>query len=261
MGIPVVAGRGFTFDDDTGTERVIVINETGAATLWPGQDAVGRGVRLYDGISRVVGVVGDVRHNDVREASGVEMYLSTSQAPVRNLSLVVRATGDPLALSGQIRAAVREVDPRVPFTDFRPVGRLVSRALSAQRFFTSMLSGFAGIALVLASLGIYGVISYSVSQRRAEIGIRMALGALPGRVLREEIRRGAVLAVAGLAIGLVGALLASRFVASELYGVGATDPATYAATALGLLVVAMLAGLIPSWRAARTNPVKALRDA
>lgn len=261
MGIPIVAGRGFTFDDDAETGRVIVINETGAATLWPGEDAVGRGVRLYNGVARVVGVVGDVRHNDVRESSGVEMYLATSQAPVRNLSLVVRTAGDPLALAGQIRAAVAEVDPRVPFTDYRPIGRLVSRALSAQRFFTSMLTGFAGIALVLASLGIYGVISYSVSQRRAEIGIRMALGAMPGRVLRDEIRRGVVLAVAGLSIGLVGALLASRFVSSELYGIGATDPATYAGAALCLLLVAIAAALVPSWRAARTSPVKALRDA
>ncbi len=260
MGISVLTGREFSADDGADTEPVIIINETAANTLWPGEDAVGGMAGIFDGERRVIGVVSDVRHNRMDEDPGPEMYLPLPQMTSSNTSLVVVASGDPIALAGQIRGAVQEIDPQLPFTNFRPIAQLVDRAVSPRRFFMSMLGGFAGIALLLASLGIYGVISYSVGQRRAEIGVRLALGALPSRVLLEEVRRGLGMTLAGLAIGMVGALLVARLMASQLYGVGTTDAATYGVMTAVLLTVALVAGFLPARRAARTNPVTALRD-
>ncbi|NKB87098.1 MAG: FtsX-like permease family protein [Acidobacteria bacterium] len=260
MGIPVLSGRAFSADDADG-DPVIIINETAAKALWPGKEAVGQYAVGGQNEARVIGVVADVRHNAMDEASGREMYFLVPQLPVRSSSFVVRTAGNPQAMTGQVRNAVREVDPLIPFTDFRPIEQLVDRAVSSRRFFMGMLTGFAGIALLLASLGIYGVISYSVGQRRGEIGIRLALGAQPGNVLMEEVRRGALMAGIGLALGLASALLATQLMASQLYGVGATDPVTYLGMGFMLLAVAMLAGFIPAQRAARTNPTTALRDA
>jgi len=260
MGIPILAGREFSTDDAAATEAVIILNQTAASTLWPGGEALGRMARVFGDERLVVGVVSDVRHNRMDEDPGLEMYFPLPQMPSSNTSLVVAASGDPIALAGQIHGAVQEIDPRLPFTDFRPIAQLVDRAVSPRRFFVSMLGGFAGIALLLASLGIYGVISYSVGQRRAEIGVRLALGAVPRRVLMEEVRRGLGMTMAGLIIGMAGALLVARLMASQLYGVGTTDPATYAAMAAVLLTVALVAGFLPARRAARTNPVAALRD-
>jgi predicted permease len=259
MGIPVVAGRPFS-DDDVEGDVVMIINETAAKTLWPGQEAVGRYAVAGGNEARIVGVVADVRHNSMDEASGMEMYFLLPQMSVRSASFVVRTAGDPQSMTGQIRSAVHEVDPLIPFKEFRPIEQLVERAVSARRFFMAMLSGFAGIALLLAALGIYGVISYSVGQRRGEIGIRMALGAEPGNVLLAEVRRGALVAGIGLVVGLACARLATQLMASQLYGVGATDPVTYVGMAFMLLAVAMLAGFIPARRAARTNPTTVLRD-
>ena len=260
MGISLQAGRPFTPDDDADTEPVVILNQTAAAALWPGEEAIGKMATIYAGDFRVVGVVSDVRHNRMDEEAGLEMYFALPQRSTRGVSLVVRTTGDPLAMMGQIRTAVREVDPQIPFSDFRPMERLVDRANSSRRFFMSMLAAFAGIALLLASLGIYGVISYSVGQRRAEIGLRLALGALPGRVLFEEVRRGIGMTLAGLACGMAGALLVTRLMTSQLYGVGTTDPVTYSAMPAVLLAVALFAGFLPARRAARTDPVTALRD-
>jgi predicted permease len=262
MGIPILEGRGFGPDDTTETEQAIVFNETAASMLWPEGNAVGGLALNFLGNLRVIGVVADVRHNSLDEESGAEMYLSTSQFPweTRAVSAVVHTTGEPIAMAGQIRTAVREVDPRIPLTDFRPISRLVDRAVSPRHFLMTMLTGFAGIALILASLGIYGVISYSVRRRRAEIGIRLALGAVPGRVLVQEIRRGVGMAGVGVILGLTGALFVSRLMAAQLYGVGATDPTTYFGMTLTLMGVALLAGYLPARRAARINPVTALRD-
>ncbi|MDX1385698.1 MAG: FtsX-like permease family protein, partial [Thermoanaerobaculia bacterium] len=221
---------------------------------------VGESVAVPGGEARVVGIVADVRHNGLHEESGPEMYLSLSQYGARSVSVVVHTAGDPLALAGQLRSTVSEIDPRVPFTDFRPLGQLVDRAVSARRFVTAMLVGFAAMAVVLASLGIYGVVSYSVGRRRPEIGVRLALGAQARRVLGEELRRGGTMAAAGLTIGLVGALVASRVLGSQLYQIEATDPATYAAMTATLLAVALLAAYLPARRAARIDPVTALRD-
>lgn len=260
MGIPVLSGRGFTPDDSSGGEPVIVLNQTAAEWLWPEGNPVGERVIAGGNERRVVGVVGDVRHNAMEEESGSEMYLPIAQAGVRAASLVVHTEGNPLAMAGAIRAAVREVDPRIPFNDLQPLERLVDRAVASRRFVTGMLVGFAGLALVLASLGIYGVISYSVGQRRPEIGVRLALGAQPGRVLRAEIRRALVMTACGLGLGLGGALLASRLLRSLLYEVGTTDAATYATMGAVLLGAGLLAGYLPARRAARINPVTALRD-
>ena len=261
MGIPVLAGREFDTDDGADTESVIVLNQTAAGGIVARRGGVGengrdlrrRIPRHWCGQRRAPQPYG--LRSRVRRCT-----LALPQMTASTTSLVVVASGDPIALAGQIRTAVQEIDPQIPFTDFRPLARLVDRAVSPRRFFMSMLAGFAGIALILASLGIYGVISYSVGQRRAEIGVRLALGALPTRVLLEEVRRGLGITLAGLAAGLVGALLVARLMASQLYGVGTTDPATYGVMASVLLAVAVVAGFVPARRAARTDPVTALRD-
>ena len=261
MGVPVLAGREFVTDDTTDSEPVIVVNRTLAETLFPGRSALGQSVLTSGGTRRIVGVVGDVRHNRLDEDAGNEMYLPLPQMRTRSLNMVVRGERDPLALAGQLRTALRDADPLLPFTDFLPLGYLVERAVSPRRFFMAMLVGFAGIALILAALGVYGVISYSVGQRRAEIGVRLALGAMPTAVLLEEIRRGMGMALAGLGVGLVGSFLLARLMASLLYEVGTGDPITYAAMVTTLLAVALLAGYLPARRASRTDPVTALRDA
>ena len=252
-------GREFASGDRGGGDPVVVLNRTAAALLFPGEDPIDRLVANFSGDLRVVGVVGDVRHNGLEEESGPEMYLPLSQWSVRSVSVVVRSRTLPGTLAGPIREALRDVDPLVPFQGVRPLGHLVDRALSPRRFVVGLLVGFAGIALLLAALGLFGVLSHSVRQRRAEIGVRLALGARPRRVLGEELRRGLQPAVFGLALGIGAALAGSRIVASQLYAVAPTDPATYGVVAGVLLASAVVASGLPALRAARVHPIVALR--
>lgn len=261
MGIPLKAGRDFTERDTKGALNVIILNETAARTLFPGQDPIGQ-IVLADRPERtVVGVVGDVRHMTLEEGSGNEFYIPMRQTQDYGVvDLVVRSSLPTGELAARLREALRPIEPNLPTSNLRTMQTAVDRAASPRRFVMILLAGFAGFALILASLGIYAVISYSVNQRKNEIGIRMALGASPGTVRQLILRETMRLAGIGTAIGFVGAILATRLAASLLYGVTPTDPVTFAGMIGVLGGVALLAGYLPALRAARIEPVTLLRS-
>jgi putative ABC transport system permease protein len=261
MGIPLKAGRDFTEADNLTGQPVIIVNETMARALWPGQNPIGQ-VILGDCAKerQVVGVVGDVRHIALEQGSGNEMYIPMLQCGDNMaIHLVVRSTLPATAMASAVRAALKPLDPNLPANEFRPLQTLVDKAVSPRRFILILLSGFSAFALILASLGIYAVISYSVNQRTQEFGIRMALGAQPRDVLRMVLGKGMVLALAGAAVGLIGALALSRLMVSMLYGVKPDDFATFLAVMLVLGFVALAANYIPAYRATKIDPMEALR--
>jgi predicted permease len=263
MGIPLVAGRHFTEHDDATSGRVVIINETAAKTLFPGQDPIGRMVLISgpDVDWQVIGVVGDVRHQSLEKDSGLEMYLPIAQTPdYQALTMVVRSRLPAESLVPGIRAALRELDASMPTGDYQTLDSVVDRAVSPRRFILVVLGTFAGTALLLAALGIYAVLSYSVSQRIPEIGIRMALGESAGRVLRRVVGRTLLLAGTGVAIGAVVSFTVSRFIQSLLYGVEPADVPTFAGMAALLLLVSVTAAYLPARRASRTDPLLALRS-
>lgn len=260
MHIPLRAGRYFDASDTAGAEKAIVINETMARGLWPDREAVGQIVSLGRTEWRVVGVVGDVRHGTVEEKGGAEMYLNFRQMDDWNaMELVVRSARPPQALVPDVRAALKAFDPALPNAEFTTLAQIVDQAVAPRRFITNLLGSFSTLALLLASLGLYGVIAYSVTQRTRELGIRMAIGAQRGDVLRLVLREGLTTAGIGVLLGLGGALLATRVLKSLLFGVTATNPAIFAAIACLLMLVALAACLVPARRAARIDPMEALR--
>jgi predicted permease len=259
VGIRLQAGRGFTERDRAGSEPVVIVNETLARTLWPGQDAIGQ-IMTQDGGRRVVGVVADVRHETLEKAGGSEMYLPMRQkADYFAMNLVVRTVLPPEGLAAGVREALRPIDPNLPVREFQTLQALVDKALSPRRFLLLLLAGFAGFALLLASLGIYAVISYSVNQRVQEIGIRMALGAsatnLQSRILLSTLG----LAALGLALGMAASRVLTGVLESLLFGVTPGDPVTFFGIGALLIVVAALAGYFPARRASRIDPMVALR--
>jgi putative ABC transport system permease protein len=261
MGIPIRAGRDIAASDTAASEPVIVINETMARTLWPGQDPVGK--YILGGCAkerRVVGVVGDVRHLALEQVSGNEMYLPMRQCPDQSSAdLVVRSALPPAHLSGAIRAALQPIAANLPGNDFRTLQQLVDKSLSPRRFLVLLLGGFAVFALILASLGIYALISYSVHQRTQEIGIRMALGASARDVQVRILVQTLTLAAIGITIGTAASLALVQGAGSLLFGVTPRDPGTFAAMLLVLTTVAMVAGYLPARRASRIDPMVALR--
>ena len=259
-GIPLRLGRPFSERDRASSERVAVVNETLARTLWPGRNPVGQMITT-DGGRRVVGVVADVRHAALEAAGGSEMYLPMRQtADYATTQLVVRTALPPDALAAALRTALRPVDPNLPVREFQTFQDLVDRAVSPRRFLVLLLSGFAAFALILASLGIYAVISFSVSQRVQEIGIRMALGASTGDLQRRIVLRTLGLAALGLTLGMAGSRALSSTLATLLFGVTTGDPLTFIEVAGLLLGNAAIAGYIPAWKASRIDPVVALRS-
>jgi ABC-type antimicrobial peptide transport system permease subunit len=213
----------------------------------------------------VVGLVRNVRHNGITEIIKEKFYVPHSQfalqtggAP-RNMTLIVRADGDPLSLVGPIRSEVRRLDPNLPLANVRTMAQVVDASLATPRLTSSLISLFAAVALVLAAVGVSGVLAYLVSRRRREIGIRLALGASRANVLNLILRRGLLTAGIGIVAGLVAALLLSRLMEGLLYGVPARDPATFAGAALLLLAVALAASAVPALRASRVDPLEALR--
>jgi putative ABC transport system permease protein len=259
-GIPLRSGREFTESDRASSERVVVINESLARTLWPGENPLGQVVNT-DGGRKVIGVVADVRHATLEAAGGPEMYLPMRQtADYAAMQLVLRTTLPPDSLAAGIRAALRPVDPNLPVREYVTLQDLVDRAVSPRRFLVLLLSGFAAFALILASLGIYAVISFSVSQRVQEIGIRMALGASAAHLQRSIVLRTLALAATGLAVGLAGSRALSRTLGSLLFGITTGDPLTFLEVATLLLAVAAIAGYIPAWKASRIDPAIALRS-
>jgi predicted permease len=259
MRIPLLAGRYLSPDDTVETENVVVINEVLARTLWPGLDPINQVLELYNGDWRVVGVVANVRHTSLEEEGRSEMYLPITQhTDWGAVELVTRSEVPPETLVNVVRATLRAADPTLPTDGYQTLEEVVDRAVSPRRFILLLLDAFALTALLLASLGIYGVLSYSVSRRAPEIGIRMALGASAAQVQRRVLARTLALTSAGVIIGLAGAIWLTRLVESLLYGVEATDPLTYAAVIIMLGVIAGLAGYLPARRASHIDPMAVL---
>jgi predicted permease len=259
MGIALIEGRDISERDSPSSEPVIAINETMARTLWPGQRAIGQ-IVLACGDRRVVGVVGDVRHLALEQASGLEMYLPMRQCgDFASVDLVVRTALPPEALAASVRAALKPIAPNLPGKDFRTLQQLVDKAVSPRRFVVLLLGGFALFALLLASLGIYGVVSYGVNQRTQEIGIRMALGASASRLQAGIIVQTLALAAVGMLMGAVASRALARALGGLLFGVTANDPITLLGVPLVLTLVAATAGYLPARRASRIDPSIALR--
>jgi predicted permease len=259
MGISMRAGRDFSATDNPSSPRVIIINETLASALWPGEDPLGKILRA-DGERQVIGVVRDVRHLALEKASGGEMYLPIRQTnDYSSVTLVARGTPSLAALASGVRDALRPIDPNLPANEFRPIQDLVDRSVSPRRLIVLLLAGFACFALILASLGIYGVISYSVSQRKQEIGIRLALGASAVNLQMLILTQTLKLAAAGMALGLLASWLLGRTLQGLLFGVTPSDPMTFAGALVLLMGVAALAGYLPARLASRLDPVEALR--
>jgi putative ABC transport system permease protein len=263
MGIPLIAGRTFADADRDGAPRVVIVSETLATRYWPGVDAVGKRLRFDDDPKvpwmTIVGVSGNARQLGLHEPPPALLYIPYEQFPLPFTSIVVRGrAGDDIAAS-LIRKEVQRVDPELAVDQIRSLRAVIDRSVEEPRFRTFVLSAFAAIALLLAAVGVYGLISYSVTQRTREIGIRVALGAQPRQVLGRMMREGLLLAATGAAIGLAAALLAARLLSTFLFGVGATDAPTFAAVAAILVAVAVLATYLPSRRALRVDPIAALR--
>jgi predicted permease len=266
MGIPLVRGRLFDERDTAGQPRAVIIDERMAGDLWPNEDPIGKRLRYGDASSEtpwetVVGVVGRVKQYALDADSRIALYRPHGQSPARSLYVVVKsATADVTPLAGAVRNRIRAVDPDLPIYRVRPMSSLVSSSMAQQRFSLGLLALFAGIAVSLAAVGLYSVLAYLVAQGRREIGIRLALGATSARVLRLVIRQGLILAGIGCAIGLAAALALGRVVQAFLYGVGASDPATFLAAAGLLSAIALIASAVPAVRAARVDPMTSLRD-
>jgi predicted permease len=260
MGIPLRAGRDFSERDALDSAKVIIINETLARTLWPGENPIGKIVNADKPDRIVVGVVGDVRHLALEEKSGNEFYIPIRQTQdYGSVDLVVRTSLTTVQLAPRIREALKPIAPDLPTSNIRTLQQLVNKAASPRRFIVLLLGGFAAFALILASLGIYAVISYSVSQRTQEIGIRMALGASAQKLQASILFQTLALAAIGMLIGIASSWALARSISSLLFGVTPTDPLSFAGMLVILTAVAALAGYLPARRASRIDPMSALR--
>lgn len=259
MKIPLRNGRAFNTADDASSEPVIIINERLARVLWPGQDAMGRYVRTSEKSRRVIGVVGDVRYFGLDRDVDAEMYMPLRTGDYQSVDLVVRGAIPASSLAAGVRAALRRVDPNLPVAEFRTMEELVDRSVFARRFVVLLVVGIAAFGLILASLGIYAVISYSVTQRTQEIGIRMALGASPADLRASILAQTGTLVLLGLTIGLPTSWLAARAIGGLLFEVGSADPLTFIGVLTVLAGVAALAGYVPARRATQLDPAIALR--
>ncbi|HWS87819.1 MAG TPA: ABC transporter permease [Pyrinomonadaceae bacterium] len=265
MGVPLLKGRAFDARDRQDAPAVTVVNETFARRFFPGEEAVGKRIKYGPPDSdgqwiTIVGVVGDTRRTGFDAAVRPETYLPHAQAPARGMMLVVRSSAaDPSALANAVRGAVSSLDREVPVFQVRTLDELLSGMMAQRRLNMLLLAIFAGVALLLAAVGIFGVMNYAVSQRTHEIGLRVALGAQGRDILRMVVGQGMALVLAGLVLGLVCALALTRLMSSLLYGVSAADPVTYAGIALLLAAVALLACYLPARRAMKVDPMEALR--
>ncbi len=262
MRIGLVKGRHFTAADRQGTAGVAIVNEAAARRYWPNENPIGKHIRYGPPEApwlTIVGVVSNVRHFGLDADFWPEVYVAQAQAPRLEAILVVRTHGDPLNIVSVVRGAIREVDPFLPLSRVRTMQDVVAASTFIPRLMTIMLASFAALAAVLAAVGLYGVVSYGVAQRSHEIGIRMALGAARGHVLRMVVGHGMFLTFVGLAIGLAGALAATAGLRAFLFNVQPRDPATFTAVGLLLIAVGLLATWIPARRALRVDPIHSLR--
>ena len=260
MGVPLLRGREISGSDIADSNSVVVINQKLAEIVWPGQDPLGKHFAIFgDKQSQVVGIVGNVLHNGLSEAPSAESYLAFSQNPWSYVGLAIRTQSDPASVYSGVRAIVAQLDPELPVHDMRPMEQVVAETMTTRRFTLWLVGAFAVLALVLAFVGIYGVMSCAVTERVHEIGVRIALGAQQGDVLRLVVGNGMRLAAIGLTIGAIAAFLAARTMTSLLFGISSSDPVTYLAIASLLAVAAMAACYVPARRATKVDPMVALR--
>jgi predicted permease len=259
LGIPLLAGRFFSEADDADAPRVIVINKSMADRYWPDADAVGKRVRLWGETRMIAGIVGDLKDSPGELRAKPGFFFPVNQQAQRGLVLVVRTERDPMSLLAAMRTEIAALDKELPLSDVRTLEQIASAAVARTRFTMLLLAVFAGVALLLAAVGIYGVVSYSVTQRTHEIGIRVALGAQRRDVIGLVARQGMTLVVAGMGAGLAAALVLTRVMSSLLFGVSAADPITFAGIAVLLMGVALGACFVPARRAMKMDPMVALR--
>jgi putative ABC transport system permease protein len=273
MGVPILRGRDVADTDRLGVPGVVVVNEWLARRHWPGEDAIGKRIALDDPRKAsswltVIGVVKNAVRSDWAAAPEDEVflpylqtqrYLERPDTPYSYMTLVVRTDGDPSALAPSLRVVVASLNPGVPVSQVQTMEDVVAQSTASPRFYLLLLGAFATVAVLLAAVGIHGVMSYAVSRRTNEIGVRMALGATPGEVLRLVVGQGMVLALVGAAAGVVGALGLTRLMSGLLYGVRPWDPATFAAVCAFLGAVALAASYFPARQASRIDPLTALR--
>ena len=269
LGIPLLEGRAFTTADRTASESVVIVNESFAKRYWPNESALGHRIMSRGADdppwNRIVGVVSDVRHNGLTAEIKEKWYRPHSQFHRSSgftpsaMTLTIKTSVPPETLTGPVRAIVRELDPKLPLAQVRSLDTVMSRSVAESRFTMALLVLLSSLALLLASLGVYGVISYLVTQRTTEIGIRLALGSSPGGVLAMVVKQGLLMSALGVTIGAAVAVLATGLMSSVLYGVSPHDPLTFTLVPLVLLATALLGALVPALRAARVDPVVALR--
>jgi len=267
LGMPLLAGRSFDQQDGLGSSLVAVVSESVARQLWADKSPVGQTLDWNGRQHEVVGVVGDIRGADGRGCCGggldrepsAAVYLCALQFPQRTMTLLVRTAGESSAIVPAIARAVQDIDPAQPIYQVRRLRDWLDESTAQPRFTTTLGGAFALVALLLAAVGVYGVLSYSVAQRTQEIGVRMAIGAQRAQIMRLVLRGGMVWALTGISIGLLGAFALSRVLGTLLFDVTARDPFTYSIVGVTLAVVAMLASYLPAARATRIDPVIALR--
>jgi predicted permease len=267
MRIPLKTGRVFTSQDRQGAPPVVVIDEQFVKKYFQHGNPIGKRITFGAGPGKtdstwitIVGVVGHAAHEGLDAEPRIQYYFPYAQTGGRQMAVTVRTAGSPLAMLPAVRNAVHGVDRDLPLSNVNTMDKLVESSVGQRKLSMILLGVFSTIALLLASIGIYGVMSYSVAQRTRELGIRMALGAARLSVLTLVVRQGIALALSGVAIGLVAAFALTRFLSNQLYGVGATDPATFATVSATLILIALLATVMPALRATRVDPVVALRD-
>ncbi len=265
MGIPLVRGRLFDARDRRGTPPVVVISQEVAKRVFPNEDPIGRTLQTGWGQEgskfggEVIGIVGDVRQVSLESDPTPHMYMNFAQWPLASFDVVVRGTTPLSVLVEQARAAMRQLDPDVPLNSARPLVTLVDASVGDRRFYLALLVAFAALAMLLAVIGLYGVIAYAVQQRRDELGIRIALGATRRGVMTLVISDGVRLVAVGVAVGLMLAWGTTTLLGALLFGVGARDPLTFAAAPALLFVTSLVACSIPAWRASRTDPLAMIR--
>jgi putative ABC transport system permease protein len=263
LGTPLYRGRFFNESDQTGSQMNVLVDRTTANQFWPGESPLGKRVRLGGPQSTnawavVVGLVGDIRHDAIDTAGAPHIYYSIYQLNSPTLGVEVRSASDPARLGEIVRREIQAVDPNLPVFGIRTFSSMVSDSMMPHRFSAQLMGAFALLALILAAVGIYGMLAYRVGQRTREIGVRMALGAQRGDVLRLILRQGATMALVGVALGIGLALGLTRLISAQLFGVTAHDPLTFAAVGLVLIVVALVACWLPARRAASVDPIVAL---
>jgi putative ABC transport system permease protein len=262
MGIPLLRGRLFTEQDNKNARPVAIINETMATQYFPDEDPIGKSIHVTQGPEKfreIVGIVGDVKQYGLARPSPLQTYEPYLQMPFGGVTLVVRTESNPAALSGAIRSEVLAIDNEQPVSRIRTLDQIISGSVQQQHFLMLLLGVFAAVAMILAAVGLYGVMNYAVTQRTHEIGIRMALGARTANVIRLIVVHGMLLTLIGVGIGLAGAFAVTRLMATLLFGVSTTDPLTFAGISVLLTLVALVACLAPARRAIKVDPMRALR--